>query len=79
MPVPAPCPHHWIFRRDREFADSSLEEAVRSELVSEMRSEITRDSEGFIAPLPRRKAPVLGRIGGIFFKPCDLPPVRFSL
>ena len=28
MPVPAPCPHHWIFRRDREFADSSLEGVV---------------------------------------------------
>ena len=32
---PAPCLHHWIFRRDREFANSSLEGGVSCELVSE--------------------------------------------
>jgi hypothetical protein len=43
---------------DREFADSLLEEAVRSEPVSEMGFFEMRDSEGFIGSLPAAKTPV---------------------
>ena len=63
--------------RDRFAPDSPVEEAVRSEPVSEWDFRNNARSEGFIAPLPGRKAAVLGRMGGVFFKPCGLPLVRF--
>ena len=48
--------------------DSLLEEAVSSEPVSKLGFPITRDSEGFIAPSPGGKAPVLGVGSAEFFQ-----------
>jgi hypothetical protein len=58
--------------------DSPLEEAVRSEPVSKMGfSEITRDSEGFIAPLPGGKGGRFRRMGGVSLNSAASRSFRF--